>query len=57
LQEAIRKAFGVTAELKGGHNGVFDVTLDGKLIYSKDQTFRFPTNEEIYARIREHQRA
>jgi selT/selW/selH-like putative selenoprotein len=52
LQEAIKKAFGVTAELKGGHGGVFDVELDGKRIYSKDETFRFPTNEEVLASIR-----
>jgi selT/selW/selH-like putative selenoprotein len=53
LQAAIKKEFGVTADLKGGHSGVFDVAIDGKLVYSKDQTFRFPTNEEIFAKIRE----
>jgi hypothetical protein len=36
---------------------VFDVTLDGTRIYSKDETYRFPTNEEIFARIRAHQGA
>jgi Rdx family protein len=35
---------------------VFDVTLDGQLVYSKDQTFRFPTNDEIFDKIREHQK-
>jgi selT/selW/selH-like putative selenoprotein len=39
----------------GGHSGVFDVALDGKVVYSKDETFRFPTNQEIFAKIREHQ--
>jgi selT/selW/selH-like putative selenoprotein len=57
LQEAIKKEFGLTADLKGGHGGVFDVMVDGALVYSKDQTLRFPTNEEIFDRIREHQRA
>jgi len=52
LQEAIKQTFGITASLKGGHAGVFDVTLDGRLVYSKDETFRFPTNEEIFAQIR-----
>lgn len=33
---------------------MFDVTLDGTRIYSKDETFRFPTNEEIFAKIRAH---
>jgi selT/selW/selH-like putative selenoprotein len=57
LQEAIKKEFGLTAELQGGHSGVFDVTLDGTLVYSKDETFRFPTNDEIFAKIRQHHKA
>jgi hypothetical protein len=36
---------------------VFDVTLDGTRIYSKDETYRFPTNEEIFDQIRRHQKA
>ncbi len=56
MQAAIKKEFGVTADLRGGHGGVFDVTIDGKLVYSKDQTFRFPTNEEIFAKVREQQK-
>jgi selT/selW/selH-like putative selenoprotein len=46
----------VTADLKGGHSGVFDVAIDGQVVYSKDQTYRFPTNEEIFAKIRERQK-
>jgi selT/selW/selH-like putative selenoprotein len=56
LQAAIKKEFGVTASLHGGHGGVFDVTLDGKRIYSKDETYRFPTNEEVFAQITAHQK-
>ena len=57
MQAAIQKEFGTTASLKGGHAGVFDVTLDGTRIYSKDETHRFPTNEEIFAKIRAHHKA
>jgi selT/selW/selH-like putative selenoprotein len=57
LQAAIKKELGITASLKGGHGGVFDVTLDGQRIYSKDETHRFPTNEEVLAKIRAHQKA
>ena len=57
MQAAIKNAFGVSAELQGGHGGVFDVTLDGTLIYSKHETYRFPTDEEVLTKIREHQKA
>jgi selenoprotein W-related protein len=30
-----------------GGGGVFDVKVNGELIYSKFRTGRFPTNEEI----------
>ena len=46
----------MTADLKGGHGGVFDVAIDGDVVYSKDQTFRFPTNDEVFAKIRERKR-
>ena len=29
--------------------GVFEITVDGKLLYSKKQTGRFPTDEEVDA--------
>ena len=39
------------AELVGGDNGVFDVVADGKLIYSKHETGRFPDPDEILAKL------
>lgn len=30
-----------------GDNGIFDVKLDGKIIYSKTQTGRFPEHDEV----------
>ncbi len=35
---------------------MFDVTLDGKRIYSKDETYRFPTSDEVFAQIQAHQK-
>lgn len=32
-----------------GQSGQFDVTVDGKLAYSRYQTGRFPTDDEIDA--------
>jgi selT/selW/selH-like putative selenoprotein len=34
-------------ELKPGKSGQFDVTIDGKLAYSRHQTGRFPSDQEI----------
>ena len=47
----IQDARGVEAELVPGSNGVFDVVVDGKLIYSKHQTGRFPDPDEILAKL------
>ena len=33
--------------MKPADKGVFDVVLDGKLIFSKNQAGRFPTLDEI----------
>ena len=48
---AIQEARGVESELVQGDNGVFDVVVDGKLIYSKHQTGRFPDPDEILAKL------
>ncbi len=36
-----------------GDNGIFDVKLDGKMIFSKHQTGRFPESEEVLTKLRE----
>jgi selT/selW/selH-like putative selenoprotein len=51
LAEAIKSATGVDAELVKGRGGVFDVEVDGVLIYSKFDTDRFPTSEEIVSQL------
>ena len=40
------------AELIKGGGGVFDVTADGVLIYSKHRTGRFPDDEEVLQALR-----
>jgi selenoprotein W-related protein len=40
------------AELIKGGGGVFDVTADGALIYSKHRTGRFPENAEVLQTLR-----
>jgi selT/selW/selH-like putative selenoprotein len=48
----LKREFGVDAELIEGSNGVFDVTVNGRLIFSKDKLFRFPDDGEITKLIR-----
>ena len=38
----LRDGLGVEPELIEGGGGIFDVTVDGKLVYSKHETGRFP---------------
>jgi len=34
-----------------GRGGIFDVTLDGELLYSKHETGRFPSAGEVEAEV------
>jgi len=47
LAASIREALNLEAELIESSGGVFEVELDGDLIYSKKQTGRFPTDGEV----------
>ena len=49
----MKERYGVEAELIGGSNGIFDVTLDGSLIFSKDKVGRFPNPNEVFDQIDE----
>ena len=43
----MHKALDVQANLVAGGGGIFDVIVDGKLVYSKAQTGRFPEPNEV----------
>ena len=45
----MEQKYGAQVELVPGVAGVFDITVDGVLKYSKKQTGRFPTDEEVIA--------
>ena len=51
MQEAIKKKYGITSELDEGAGGIFEVFIDGTSVYSDQTTYRFPTDEEIFAKI------
>jgi len=41
--------YGAEVELVPGVGGVFEITVDGRLAYSKKAMGRFPTDEEVDA--------
>jgi selenoprotein W-related protein len=43
---------GIEPELTRGDRGVFDIAVDGKLVFSKHSTGRFPDDDEIVRAIR-----
>jgi len=47
LAAEFKRKFSVEPVLIAGAGGVFDVEVDGKLVYSKDQTGRFPNPDEV----------
>jgi len=53
LEKEIKKQFPeVEITLREGSKGIFDVKKDGKLIFSKYQTGRFPHAGEINSLLR-----
>ena len=55
LRETIEKQFGIKAELIKGTGGVFEVTLNNSLIFSKKELGRFPDDDEISDIIDEYE--
>ena len=47
MAAVLKKRLGVESKLTAGSGGVFDVTADGELIFSKKSAGRFPETEEI----------
>ena len=45
----MQQKYDAEVELVPGVAGVFDITVDGQLKYSKKQTGRFPTDDEVVA--------
>lgn len=52
MAEALAQAVGIRAELVEGDNGIFDVALDGHVVYSRHETGGFPSDSEIVGLVR-----
>jgi selenoprotein W-related protein len=50
----LKQALSVESELIAGGGGVFEVTVDGKKLYSKKALGRFPEDGEVLGLIRAH---
>ena len=51
MQAAVKDKYGITATLREGAGGIFEVFIDKKVAYSNQETYRFPDNEEIFDKI------
>ena len=53
LAEELQTAIGMKANLIPGSKGVFDVIVDGKLVFSKYKTGRFPRQGEVANKLKQ----
>ena len=51
MAEEIKKKYGAETELVKGDKGIFDVYVDGKLVFSRHQEGRFPEAQDIFDRV------
>ena len=47
LRESIERQFGIKAELVKGMGGVFEVSVNDNLLFSKKELGRFPNENEV----------
>ena len=48
----MKEALAVDARLIRGSDGIFDVAVEGELVFSKDMAGRFPTHTEVIDAMR-----
>ena len=52
LRAAAEERFGVRAEFVPSRGGVFEISVNGRLVFSKRATRRLPATDEIFYHIR-----
>ncbi len=55
LADELHTVLGVRANLVPGVNGIFDVLVDGKLVFSKAEVGRFPEPDEVSNKLKPQQ--
>jgi selT/selW/selH-like putative selenoprotein len=53
LQAVLKEKFGVEAKLIAGGGGIFEITVDGRVVFDKYQAGRFPEEREVIDKINE----
>jgi len=53
LGDELKKELNADVELVAGSGGIYEITVDGKMIFSKSQIRRFPEPGEIVALIKQ----
>ena len=51
MQAAIQKSYSADIQMEQGSGGVFQVKVDGELIFDKWDVGRFPEDQEILDRL------
>jgi hypothetical protein len=55
LAARIKDIFGIASQLVEGHNGIYEVAFNGKLVVTNQgKCSRIPSDEEILQEIRKH---
>jgi selT/selW/selH-like putative selenoprotein len=57
LAVAIENSFGLKPEMFAAADGIFDVTVDGEVVFSKQQAGGFAETTDIVELIRAHVKA
>jgi selenoprotein W-related protein len=52
LAATLKKELALDSELVRGGNGIFNITVDDRLIFSRHDAGRFPTEAEIVDQLR-----
>jgi hypothetical protein len=55
MAAAIENKFGLRAELVEGHDGIYEIAVNGRLVYSNQACAHPPLEETVFAEIRQYQ--
>ncbi len=52
MADELSGAFGVEATLTAGSDGIFEVIVDGNIVFSRQETGRFPWPGEVAQKLK-----